>query len=92
MMVKEKDVMPLLQELIESENLQLPKEHSGINSIEILIKSVAKATSLKTGEALNDSLQTKLVNNLFACKNPQSCPEGKPVFITFDQTQIDQKF
>ena len=91
-LLKEKDVMPLLQELIESENLQLPKEHSGINSIEILIKSVAKATSLKTGEALNDSLQTKLVNNLFACKNPQSCPEGKPVFITFDQTQIDQKF
>ena len=51
---------------------------------------MAKSKSLKSKAILNYSEQEELVNQLFACKKPELCPDGKTTFYTFTNDVIEK--
>lgn len=57
-----------------------------------IAKSMAKSLAVKTGTLLAEREQENLVNGLFACKEPDVSPFGKPTFITLRVEDIDKKF
>lgn len=59
---------------------------------EKLAKSMAQSLSVKTGTTLTDKEQEDLVNNLFACNEPNISPFMKPTFMIMKVEDIDKKF
>ena len=53
---------------------------------------MAKSVAVKTGVHLTPREQENLVNSLFACREPELSPFGKPTFITMRVEDIDKKF
>jgi DNA mismatch repair protein MutL len=59
---------------------------------EKLVRSLAKQQSLKTGIRLTEREMRQLVNDLFACEQPNSTPEGTPTYLEFKQEQLEKMF
>lgn len=57
-----------------------------------IAKSLSKCLAIKTGTYLTEKEQESLVNNLFACKEPNITPFNKPTFITLSVDDLDKKF
>ncbi|WNM18843.1 DNA mismatch repair endonuclease MutL [Flavobacterium capsici] len=57
-----------------------------------IAQSMAKCLAVKTGTYLTEKEQESLVNNLFACKEPNVSPFQKPTFITMSVEDLDKKF
>ncbi len=57
-----------------------------------IAKSLSKCLAIKTGTYLTEKEQENLVNNLFACKEPNITPFNKPTFITLSVDDLDKKF
>ena len=57
-----------------------------------IAKSLSKCLAIKTGTYLTEKEQESLVNNLFACKEPNITPFNKPTFITMRVEDLDKKF
>jgi DNA mismatch repair protein MutL len=57
-----------------------------------IAKSMARSLAVKTGTFLTEREQENLVNNLFACKEPNVSPFQKPTFITMRVEDLDKKF
>ncbi len=48
--------------------------------------------AIKSGEKLSQFEMAKLVDQLFATKEPYFCPHGRPVIVTLNMEEIDKKF
>ncbi len=48
--------------------------------------------AIKSGEKLSQLEMAKLVDQLFATKEPYFCPHGRPVIVTLNMEEIDKKF
>jgi len=59
---------------------------------EKLIRSVAKQQSIKPGQRLTEKEMQGLVNDLFACRQFNSTPDGKPTYLEFKLEQLDKMF
>lgn len=57
-----------------------------------IAKQISCKSSIKANKALNNDEITTLVNNLRKCKNPYTCPHGRPTIISFKQTEIEKMF
>jgi DNA mismatch repair protein MutL len=57
-----------------------------------IAQSLAKSLAVKTGTYLTEKEQDNLVNNLFACRDPNVSPFQKPTFITMSVEDLDKKF
>jgi DNA mismatch repair protein MutL len=53
---------------------------------------MARSLAVKTGTYLTEKEQENLLNGLFACKEPDVSPTGKPTFITMRVEDLDKKF
>jgi DNA mismatch repair protein MutL len=53
---------------------------------------MARSLAVKTGTYLSEKEQENLLNGLFACKEPDVSPLGKPTFITMRVEDLDKKF
>ena len=63
------------------EELNIPKQES-------LIRALAKRSAIKRGLPMDKEEMLALVEQLFACANPNYTPSGKPVFFIFDNSKI----
>lgn len=86
----ESQVSMVLEQLIT--DLQDGIPDSSFCQNDTIAKSMAKSLSVKTGTYLTEKEQENLVNNLFACKEPNVSPFQKPTFITMRVEDIDKKF
>ena len=59
---------------------------------EKLVRSLAKQQSIKTGIRLTEREMRQLVNDLFACEQPNSTPDGNPTYLEFKQEQLEKMF
>lgn len=57
-----------------------------------LALSLAKFASIKAGQKLSTIEMQEIVDQLFACENPSFTPVGKPIFITHNLNELNQKF
>jgi len=54
--------------------------------------ALARSMSIKTGTTLNDQEKDHLVNELFACQNPNFSANGKSIVSKFSLEEINSKF
>ncbi|HPC88928.1 MAG TPA: DNA mismatch repair endonuclease MutL [Methanothrix sp.] len=57
-----------------------------------ILKLLACRGSIKSGKKLTLGEMKSLVDELFRCKSPQSCPHGRPVTVTFDEAHLEKIF
>jgi len=49
-------------------------------------------TAIKSGDRITDSESIKLLEELFECANPFTCPHGRPTIIKITKHELDKKF
>ena len=88
--VTESEISVLLEQLLSDLEDGIPE--SSFSQNDSIAKSMAKSLAVKTGNYLTESAQENLINNLFACKEPNVSPFQKPTFITLRVEDLDKKF
>lgn len=88
--ISENEVSKVINELVQDIKEEIPERSFSQN--DTIAKSMAKSLSIKTGAYLTEREQENLVNNLFACREPNVSPFQKPTFITMSIEDIDKKF
>jgi len=88
--ILETQAILILEELIKDITEELPDK--GFSQNDLMAKSMAKSMAVKSGQALNRSEREHLVNQLFACKEPNLAPNNKTVLITLNVNDFDKKF
>ncbi|RZJ30396.1 MAG: DNA mismatch repair endonuclease MutL [Flavobacterium sp.] len=88
--VTESEVSIVLEQLLSDLQDGIPGPSFSQN--DTIAKSMARSLAVKTGTYLSEKEQESLLNRLFACKEPDVSPLGKPTFITMRVEDIDKKF
>ncbi len=88
--VSESEISLLLEQLLGDLQNEIPE--SSFSQNDTIAKSMSKSLAVKTGTYLTESAQENLINNLFACKEPNVSPFQKPTFITLRVEDLDKKF
>lgn len=88
--VTESEVPIVLEELINDVQNEVPG--ANFSQSDIIAKSLSRSIAIKTGTALHEREQENIVNSLFACKESDVSPFGKPTFITISVEDLDKKF
>ena len=57
-----------------------------------ILKLLACRGSIKSGNELTFAEMRKLVEDLYNCNNPLTCPHGRPVMVTIDEGQLERLF
>jgi len=78
------------------ENLLEHCKHSGNEKIDTLqekmIRSLAWQQAIKTGTVLSETEMRSLTESLFRCLQPNTSPNGKPVFVEFKKEYLEKMF
>lgn len=56
------------------------------------IATMACKASIKANMRLSYEEQASLLNELFTCQNPYTCPHGRPTIIQFNRYQLEKMF
>jgi DNA mismatch repair protein MutL len=83
------DEQVLLNGIIETYKTELSGE---VNKHHKVAKTLAKRAAIKTGVRLKTEEMNKLVDELFACSEPQSSPDGKPCVSKLTLQDIAKMF
>lgn len=82
----EKEVFEgLMDQFKKNVELSLPKHEN-------LARSLAKRTSIKPGTSLDEEEMAKLIDQLFACSQPNYAPNGRNTFHILELSNIDNFF
>lgn len=80
----------IIEELIEQY-----KNNVGILKLskrESLARSLAQSACIKYGKILSSHEMTALIDELFACENPYTAPNGRKTFAKFELKDIEKSF
>jgi DNA mismatch repair protein MutL len=88
--LKEKDVPAVLEAVITKEQQDLPE--NTYSPADRLAQTMASNMSIKTGESLTNEAMENLVDELFACKEPEITAAGKKIFINLSGDSLNSKF
>ncbi len=59
---------------------------------EKLVRSLARQQAIKTGTRLTEREMKQIVNDLFACEQPNVTADGHPTYLEFKQDQLEKMF
>jgi DNA mismatch repair protein MutL len=59
---------------------------------EMLLRTVATQQAIKPGVGLGEKEMRNLVQDLFACAQPNATPSGRPVYLEFKKEQLEKMF
>src|SRR6056297_1306375 len=90
MMVPESGIDTVLDRLI-ADYMERYSDGS-IAQAELLAKALSRNLAVRTGDVLDQESQLILVNNLFACKEPNLSPFQKITYTIISEGDIDKKF
>lgn len=89
--VKPADAEMVLRDMI-SELIDLSvTKHLLVKAEQVLITASCKM-AIKAGDPLSHDEMNQLINDLLACKNPFTCPHGRPVIVSLSNWELDRKF
>lgn len=83
----EKHILDLLIEQYKHFNPDLK-----FSKREKLVRSLAKQQAIKPGTRLTEREMKQLMNDLWACSQPNMSPDGYPTFLEFKQEQLERMF
>lgn len=90
MMVPESGIGTVLDRLIA--DYMEGYSDGSISQAEMLAKALSRNLAVRTGDVLDSESQLMLVNNLFACKEPNLSPFQKITYTIISEGDIDKKF
>lgn len=90
MNVSESEVSIILEQLLVDFEDGIPD--SSFSQVDLLSKTLSKTLAVKSGELLNVLSQEALVNDLFACKEPELSPFNKSTYTTITIEELDKRF
>jgi DNA mismatch repair protein MutL len=61
-------------------------------NMEEVLKILACRGSIKSGHEMTTAEMRALVKELYACRNPYTCPHGRPVAVLLDQDHLERIF
>jgi DNA mismatch repair protein MutL len=64
----------------------------GRDRLTALAASFACKAAVRAGDLLNESEMAALFDQLFATRNPYSCPHGRPTVVRIPRDELDRKF
>lgn len=88
--LEEVNIPKVLEQLVYDAQYEVPD--SSFSQADMLAKSLAKSMAVKTGNKLTAQEQDHMIHSLFACKEPNVTPCGKPTFVTMSVDDLDKKF
>ena len=59
---------------------------------EMLLRTVAWQQAVKAGVSLSEKEMQRLVQDLFACQQPNVTPSGRPTYLEFKKEQLEKTF
>lgn len=59
---------------------------------EEILKLLACKGSIKSGRVLEMDEMRRLLEDLYLCQEPLTCPHGRPVMVVIDQSQLERLF
>lgn len=87
---KETEAFKALEQVISDLQEEIPD--SSFSQTDAIAKSMAQSLAVKNGVSLSETACENLVNNLFACREPDVSPFNKQTFITISCDELDKKF
>jgi len=57
-----------------------------------ILKLLACRGSIKSGKELSASEMKKILDDLFLCRNPKTCPHGRPVMVSIEESHLERLF
>jgi DNA mismatch repair protein MutL len=80
----------MIEEMIEQykNNLSTVK----LSKRESLARSLAQSSCIRHGKILDSSEMTALIDELFACENPYTAPNGRKTFIKYELKDLARSF
>ncbi len=61
-------------------------------SKDVILKLLACKGSIKSGKELTAVEMHRLLEDLYACKNPFTCPHGRPVIVVINPSELERLF
>ena len=58
---------------------------------QMMAKTMSKYGSIGSGTNLHPLAQSRLIEDLFSCDEPSRCPEGKAIFASMTENDIQNK-
>lgn len=59
---------------------------------ERVYKVIACRTAVKAGERLEHGMMEKIVRDLYRCKQPYTCPHGRPTIVSLNKEELKKRF
>lgn len=84
------DEKKMIEELIEQ--FKMNSQVTKFSKRENLAKSLAYSSSIKAGKKLSVEEMKALIDELFACENAFTAPNGRFTFITLSNDELDKRF
>ncbi len=85
-----KNFTQALQEILETIKDYSTKEETPI--VWKFMATLACHGSIRAGEKISTEQAKHLVNNLLKCKQPYSCPHGRPIIWALSKNELEKKF
>jgi DNA mismatch repair protein MutL len=89
--LKNVQVAPLLQDLLDEIGEELEKDPLGAFRREVAAQMACKA-AVKAGDALTLEEMQRLMADLSRCEIPWSCPHGRPPFVRLPLADLEKYF
>ena len=90
MNMENSNIGAVIEAVIES--LKSPWKENKLSQTQVLAKALARKLSVKRGKRLHQQEIDTMIENLFACKLPETSPDGKPTMVIISYDEIDKKF
>ena len=88
-----KKLLDDLRKVLDDDGIHLYSTPKGEQYFrDAIAKQISCKASIKANKALNNDEINTLVSNLRKCKNPYTCPHGRPTIISFKQTELEKMF
>ena len=84
------DERRMVEELIEQ--YKMNSSVTRLSKRESLAKSLAYSSAIKAGKVLSVEEMKALIDELFACQNPYTAPNGRFTFITINNDELEKRF
>jgi len=75
-----------------SDDQKSPKELVDTENREKMITRICKRLAIKGGQVLSTQEQKQLIRDLENCKNPRTCPHGRPTMIHISVDVLERQF
>ena len=89
--MKESNVNEYIDEIVEQVLSTSGKVKLGDLRLKAISTLACKA-SLKANKVLSHQEMQVLLDNLFTCNNPFTCPHGRPTLIVYNSNELDKMF